>query len=264
MAQGSTIEWTESTWNPVTGCTKISPGCKHCYAERMAERLQAMGQQNYWNGFRLTLQPHMLELPLRWSKPQTIFVNSMSDLFHSDVPVEYIQRVFDVMRRAYWHRFQVLTKRPERLVALEPKLEWAPNVWMGVSVESDKYRSRIDELRATRAPLKFLSLEPLIGPLHELDLDGIHWVILGGESGPHARPMDPTWAIDVRDQCHQAKVPFFFKQWGGKNKKQAGRVLGGRTWDEMPEEPACWLPLGVLSSSGGRPTQRLEKRRSHS
>ena len=242
MAQGSAIEWTQSTWNPVTGCTKVSPGCKHCYAERMAERLQAMGQQNYRNGFRLTLQPHMLELPLRWGRPQTIFVNSMSDLFHDDVPVEYIQRVFDVMRRAFWHRFQVLTKRPERLVALEPRLEWAPNIWMGVSVESDKYRSRIDHLRATRASVRFLSLEPLIGPLHGLDLDGIHWVILGGESGPHARPMDPTWAIDVRDQCHEAKVPFFFKQWGGANKKRTGRVLGGRTWDEMPTAPTAWPP----------------------
>jgi len=252
MAQGSTIEWTESTWNPVTGCTKISPGCKHCYAERMAERLQAMGQHNYRNGFQLTLQAHMLELPLRWSKPQAIFVNSMSDLFHDDVPVGFIQRVFDVMRRAYWHRFQVLTKRSERLAAIEPKLDWAPNIWMGVSVESDRYRSRIDELRATRAQLKFLSLEPLVGPLHGLDLDGIHWVILGGESGPHARPMDPSWAIDVRDQCHQAKVPFFFKQWGGKNKKRAGRVLGGRTWDEMPADPAAW-PL--LSPGGGPRTQ---------
>jgi protein gp37 len=245
MAQGSAIEWTEATWNPVTGCTKVSPGCKHCYAERMAGRLQAMGQRNYRNGFRLTLQPHMLELPLRWGKAQTIFVNSMSDLFHEDVPIEFIQQVFAVMRRAHWHRFQVLTKRSERLAALEPELDWAPNIWMGVSVESDKYRSRIDELRATRAPVKFLSLEPLLGPLRGLDLDGIHWVILGGESGPNARPMDPAWALDVRDQCHRAKVPFFFKQWGGKNKKRAGRLLGGRTWDEMPAVPGAAL---VLSS----------------
>jgi protein gp37 len=238
MAQGSGIEWTESTWNPVTGCTKISPGCKHCYAERMAERLQAMGQENYRNGFELALQPHMLELPLRWRKPQTIFVNSMSDLFHEDVPLNYIQRVFHVMRRADWHRFQVLTKRADRLAELDAKLQWTPNIWMGVSVEKDKYRSRIDDLRATGAMLKFLSLEPLLGPLHKLDLRGIHWVIVGGESGPMARPMDAAWATDLRDQCRQAKVPFFFKQWGGRNKKRAGRVLDGRTWDEMPTDPA--------------------------
>lgn len=234
MAQGSGIEWTESTWNPVTGCTKISPGCKHCYAERMAERLQAMGQENYKDGFELTLQPHMLELPLRWRKPQTIFVNSMSDLFHKAVPLDYIQRVFDVMRRAHWHRFQVLTKRADRLAELDCKLEWASNIWMGVSVESDKYRSRIDHLRSSRALVKFLSLEPLLGPLHALDLRAIDWVIVGGESGAKARPMDAAWAIDLRDQCTAAEVPFFFKQWGGRNKKQAGRTLDGRTWDEMP------------------------------
>jgi len=238
MAQGSGIEWTESTWNPITGCTKISPGCKYCYAERMAERLQAMGQENYRNGFELTLQPHMLELPLRWKKPQTIFVNSMSDLFHKDVPLDYIQRVFEVMRRADWHRFQVLTKRADRLAELDSSLQWAPNIWMGVSVESDKYRERIDDLRATRAMLKFLSLEPLLGPLPDLDLNGIHWVIVGGESGPKSRPMDAAWARDLRDQCRRGRVPFFFKQWGGKNKKQAGRVLDGRTWDEMPANPA--------------------------
>jgi protein gp37 len=238
MGLKSAIEWTESTWNPVTGCTKISPGCTHCYAERMAERLQAMGQDNYRNGFRLTLQPHMLELPLRWKKPQAIFVNSMSDLFHEDVPLDYIQRVFDVMRRAHWHRFQVLTKRSDRLADLSGDLDWAPNIWMGVSVESDTYRGRIDALRGTAALTKFLSLEPLLGPLHALDLRDIQWVIVGGESGPGARPMDPTWATDLRDQCRRAKVPFFFKQWGGKNKKHAGRILDGRTWDEMPAAPA--------------------------
>jgi protein gp37 len=237
MAQGSSIEWTESTWNPVTGCTKTSPGCKHCYAERMAERLQAMGQENYRNGFELTLQPHMLNLPLRWKRPQTIFVNSMSDLFHVDVPLEYIQQVFSVMRQAYWHRFQVLTKRSERLVQLEPSLVWSQNIWMGVSVESDRYRSRVDDLRVTRASLKFLSLEPLLGPLPKLDLREIDWVILGGESGPNARPMDPAWAIEVREQCRRANVPFFFKQWGGRNKKLAGRMLEGRTWDQMPTRP---------------------------
>jgi len=234
MAKGSGIEWTESTWNPVTGCTKVSPGCKFCYAERMAERLQAMGQDNYRDGFRLTLQPHMLELPLRWKKPQTIFVNSMSDLFHKDIPLDYLLSMFDVMRRAHWHSFQVLTKRSDRLAALDPQIEWAPNIWMGVSVESDAYRFRIDDLRATRAMLKFLSLEPLLGPLPNLDLRGIDWAIVGGESGPWSRPMDAAWAIDLRDQCRAAKVRFFFKQWGGKNKKRAGRLLEGRTWDQMP------------------------------
>jgi protein gp37 len=238
MAHGSSIEWTESTWNPVTGCTKISPGCKHCYAERMAERLQAMGQSNYRNGFGLTLQPQMLELPLTWKRPQTIFVNSMSDLFHDDVPLAYVHRVFDVMRRAHWHRFQVLTKRASRLALVDPELEWAPNVWMGVSVESMKCATRIDDLRSTRAHVRFLSLEPLLGALPDLDLRGIHWAIVGGESGPRARPMAAAWALDIRDQCRRAGVPFFFKQWGGKNKKRAGRVLDGRTWDEMPKQGA--------------------------
>jgi protein gp37 len=237
MAHRSEIEWTESTWNPVTGCTKISPGCKHCYAERMAERLHAMGQPNYRNGFRLTVQPHMLELPLRWRKPQTIFVNSMSDLFHDEVPVEYIEQVFDVMRRASWHRFQVLTKRARRLAELGPRLRWASNVWMGVSVENDKYRGRIDDLRSTHARTKFLSLEPLLGPLPDLDLREIDWVIVGGESGPRSRAIDPAWVVDLRDQCRRAGVAFFFKQWGGKNKKRAGRELDGRTWDEMPSAP---------------------------
>lgn len=247
MAHGSGIEWTESTWNPVTGCSKISPGCKHCYAKRMAERLQAMGQANYANGFALTLQPHMLELPLRWKKPQTIFVNSMSDLFHRDVPTEFILKVFDVMRRAHWHRFQVLTKRPGRLLDLDVRLEWSPNVWMGVSVESDKYRTRIDDLRATRAKVKFLSLEPLLGPLNELDLSGIDWAIVGGESGPGARPVDATWVRDLRDQCVRSGVPFFFKQWGGTNKKAAGRALDGRTWNEMPRLPRTSSTLGAPS-----------------
>jgi protein gp37 len=234
MAQGSGIEWTEATWNPVTGCTKVSPGCKFCYAERMAERLQAMGQANYRDGFRLTLQPHMLELPLHWKKPKTIFVNSMSDLFHRDIPLDYLLQVFDVMRRAHWHSFQVLTKRSDRLAQLAPSIEWTPNVWMGVSVESDAYRFRIDDLRETKAAVKFLSLEPLLGPLPRLDLHGIDWAIVGGESGPLARPMEAAWVIDLRDQCRAAKVRFFFKQWGGKNKKRAGRLLEGRTWDQMP------------------------------
>lgn len=234
MAQGSGIEWTESTWNPVTGCTKISPGCKHCYAERMAERLQAMGQPNYANGFALTLQPQMLERPLGWKKPQTIFVNSMSDLFHDHVPVEFIRRVFDVMAQADWHRFQVLTKRAERLAAIAGDLSWPDNVWMGVSVESARYRHRVDCLRTTPARTKFLSIEPLLGPIPDLDLTRIDWVIVGGESGPGARPMREEWVTDLRDQCAAARVPFFFKQWGGRNKKATGRVLEGRVWDEMP------------------------------
>jgi protein gp37 len=200
----------------------------------MSFRLQAMGQRNYLNAFTLTVQEHMLELPLRWKKPQVIFVNSMSDLFHKEVPTDYIQRVFDVMLRAHWHRFQVLTKRSERLLALSPKLSWQSNIWMGVSVESDDYAFRIDHLRRTGAETKFLSLEPLLGPLPNLNLDRIDWVIVGGESGPGARSMDPLWVTDLRDQCQRASVPFFFKQWGGFRKKEAGRTLDGRTWDEMP------------------------------
>lgn len=233
MAQ-SKIEWTESSWNPISGCTKISPGCKNCYAERMALRLQAMGQTNYANGFELTLQEHMLERPLQWKKPQLIFVNSMSDLFHKDVPVEYIHRVFDVMRRASWHNFQVLTKRAERLAKLSEKIDWPDNVWMGVSVETQKYAYRIDHLRQTGAKIKFLSLEPLLGPLQQLNLEGIDWAIVGGESGPRARPIKREWVIGIRDQCLSAKVPFFFKQWGGTNKKKSGRSLDGRTWDQLP------------------------------
>jgi protein gp37 len=233
MAQSS-IEWTESTWNPITGCTKISPGCKHCYAERMAFRLQAMGQENYANGFELTLQEHMLERPLQWQKPQLIFVNSMSDLFHKDVPLEYIQRIFDVMRRAHWHTFQVLTKRSQLLFDYHEQIEWPDNVWMGVSVETQKYTYRIDHLRQTGAKTKFLSLEPLIGPLPDLNLENIDWAIVGGESGPGARPIQPEWVLEIRDQCVAAGVPFFFKQWGGINKKKNGRLLQGRTWDQLP------------------------------
>lgn len=234
----SSIEWTEATWNPVTGCDKISPGCKFCYAERLAFRLKAMGQANYRNGFELTLQPTMLEKPLSWKKPQVIFVNSMSDLFHKDIPEYYIQQVFDVMRRAHWHQFQVLTKRADRLEELSPSIDWPANVWMGVSVESEKYLSRIDHLRRTGAKTKFLSLEPLIGPLPNMNLEGIHWAIVGGESGPGCRPMSEVWALDIRDQCKKAKVPFFFKQWGGVNKKRAGRELEGKLYNEMPVRPA--------------------------
>ncbi|MDQ3009193.1 MAG: phage Gp37/Gp68 family protein [Acidobacteriota bacterium] len=234
MATNSAIEWTEATWNPLTGCNKISPGCKHCYAERLAVRLQAMGQANYVNGFKLTLQEQALKLPLQWKKPRTVFVNSMSDLFHKDVPAKFIQRVFDVMRQAHWHQFQVLTKRAERLSALNKKLIWTPNIWMGVSVENRDYVHRIDHLRQTQACVRFLSLEPLLGPLPNLDLKGVDWVIVGGESGPGARRMEPEWVQDIRDQCYQAGVPFFFKQWGGVRKSKTGRDLDGRTWDDMP------------------------------
>ena len=247
MAVGSTIEWTEATWNPVTGCTKISPGCKHCYAERMARRLQAMGQANYRNGFRLTLQPNMLELPLRWRRPRTIFVNSMSDLFHQEIPVQYVEEVFKVMGRASWHTFQVLTKRSGRLTEVSPLLPWRPNIWMGVSVESDRYAFRIDDLRRTEANVRFLSLEPLLGPLTRLDLRGIDWVIVGGESGPGARPMEPAWVLDIKDQCQRAGVAFFFKQWGGRCKARTGRLLDGRTWDEMPARAP--LDRASISSS---------------
>lgn len=234
MAAKSSIEWTESTWNPLTGCTKISPGCEHCYAERMALRLQAMGQPNYVNGFKLTMHEQSLGLPLQWKKPQTIFVNSMSDLFHKEVPLEFILRTFDVMRRAHWHRFQILTKRADRLLELDSLLPWAAHIWMGVSVENSAYTFRTDCLRQTGAKIKFLSFEPLLGPVHDVNLDGIDWVIVGGESGPRARPMDPLWVVDIRNQCQNAEVPLFFKQWGGTNKKKEGRELEGRTWDEMP------------------------------
>lgn len=234
MPTKSSIEWTESTWNPVTGCSKVSPGCRHCYAERMAARLQAMGQPSYANGFEVTLQPHTLETPLRWKKPQVIFVNSMSDLFHEKVPEEYILEVFRVMNDAHWHQFQILTKRPERLVELDSRLPWAPHIWMGVSVETAAYKPRINLLRGTGAHLRFLSLEPLLGPLTPLELEGINWVIVGGESGPGARPMETSWVRDIRDQCVAERVPFFFKQWGGVNKKRAGRKLDRRTWDQLP------------------------------
>lgn len=234
MAQNSAIEWTETTWNPLTGCTKISPGCKHCYAERMSLRLQAMGQANYANGFKLTLHEQMLEVPLRWKKPRFVFVNSMSDLFHQEVPEEFIQRVFGVMRRASWHVFQVLTKRSDRLVKLSSEIDWPGNVWMGVSVEQSDYTFRIDHLRQTKAKVRFLSLEPLLGPLESLNLERIHWVIAGGESGPGARPMEEAWVTEIRDQCLEAEVPFFFKQWGGVFKSRTGRTLEGQTWDQMP------------------------------
>jgi len=234
MPTPTSIEWTSLTWNPVTGCSKISPGCAHCYAERMSRRLKAMGQPNYQNEFRVTLHERVVEAPMSWRKPQMVFVNSMSDLFHKDVPLEFIRKVFGVMEQAERHQFQVLTKRSGRLREISGKLPWPENVWMGVSVENAKYITRIDDLRRTPAKVKFLSIEPLLGPIPDLDLDGIDWVIVGGESGPGARPMLEEWVIDIRNQCLRANIPFFFKQWGGTNKKKAGRMLEGRIWDQMP------------------------------
>jgi len=237
MAAKSAIEWTESTWNPVTGCTKISAGCANCYAERMAGRLQAMGQPRYAKGFAVAAHAIALPLPLQWKKSQMIFVNSMGDLFHDRVTDSFILKVFDVMHRADWHVFQLLTKRSARLAALAPRLPWKPHIWMGVTVESADYIQRIDHLRQTGAHTKFLSIEPMLGPMPNLNLRGLDWVIVGGESGPGARPMQKAWAVDVREQCQQAGVAFFFKQWGGFRKKQAGRKLEGRTWDDMPPLP---------------------------
>jgi protein gp37 len=234
----SRIEWTESTWNPVTGCTKISAGCAHCYAERMAKRLLAMGQPNYRNGFKVTCHPQALEMPLRWKKSKMIFVNSMSDLFHKKVPATFIEEIFFTMNQARWHTFQILTKRADRLLQLSSRVKWTPNIWMGVTVENADHVDRIDRLREVPAAVRFLSLEPLLGPLPELNLSNIDWVIVGGESGPGARPMDPAWALDIRDQSLNAEVAFFFKQWGGVRKKKAGRLLEKRTWDQMPIEAA--------------------------
>jgi len=235
MARQSDIEWTEGTWNPVTGCTKVGPGCRNCYAERMALRLQAMGHPRYRNGFELTMHEDALETPLRWRAPQIIFVNSMSDLFHEYLPLSFIRRVFEVMERASWHRFQVLTKRARRLAELAGELPWPGNVWMGVSVETQDYAPRIDELRKTPARVKFASFEPLLGPVETVDLDGLDWVIAGGESGPGARPMNADWVRAIRDLCRKKEIPFFFKQWGGRDRKRAGRMLDGRLWSQYPE-----------------------------
>lgn len=246
MANNSAIEWTEATWNPIVGCTVISPGCTNCYAMRMARRLEAMGQPKYtgttrisggrskWNG-TIRLDEKSLSLPATWKTGRMIFVNSMSDLFHEKVPVAFIRRVFDSMRDAPQHTFQILTKRAERLESLSYEFDWPKNVWMGVSVENSDYEFRIDHLRNTDAEVKFLSLEPLLGPLEGLNLAGIDWVITGGESGPGARPMNADWVRSIRDQCKEGGIAFHFKQWGGKNKKKAGRILDDRTWDEFPE-----------------------------
>ena len=234
MSGTSTIEWTDSTWNPVTGCTKVSPGCAHCYAETFAERWRGIPGHPYEQGFDLKIWPQRLEQPLLWKKPRIIFVNSMSDLFHEEVPLSYIQKVFAVMAQADWHVFQVLTKRAERMEELAPKLKWPKNVWMGVSVENRDTLWRVQHLRRVPANVRFLSIEPLLGSMGRFSLKKIDWVIVGGESGPKARPMKEEWVMGIKNQCEKQGVPFFFKQWGGVQKKKNGRILEGRTWDEMP------------------------------
>jgi protein gp37 len=242
MAANSTIEWTEATWNPTTGCDRISPGCDHCYAMTLAKRLKAMGSSKYQldgdsrtsgPGFKLTCHDDALDIPRTWRQPRTVFVNSMSDLFHDDVPLEFIQRVFNVMRETPRHTYQVLTKRAQRLTRIAGEIDWPSNVWMGVSIESQRYAFRADRLRRVPAAVRFLSVEPLLGPV-DVDLAGIDWVIVGGESGTHARPIDPAWVMAIRDQCVEAGVAFFFKQWGGRTPKAGGRRLEGRAWDEVP------------------------------
>jgi protein gp37 len=230
----SSIEWTELTWNPTTGCSKYSNGCKYCYAEIMSKRLQAMGVEKYKDAFEVRIHPDQLLLPYKWKTPKIVFVNSMSDLFHKEVPADFIKRVFSVMNDNPQHVFQILTKRAERLIALSAELVWTDNIWMGVSVEDTSVTHRVDRLRETSAHIKFLSCEPLLGPLPGLNLDGIHWLIVGGESGTRPRPMREDWVFDIQRQCEEQGVKFFFKQWGGRNKKAAGRLLNGRTYDDMP------------------------------
>ena len=237
MSDNSAIEWTDASWNPVTGCNKISPGCKLCYAERMVPRLMAMKNPRYKNGFRVTLHHDLLNLPSRWKKPRKIFVNSMSDLFHETVPFDFILRVFEEIDRCRRHTFQVLTKRPETALDMSPDLPWPPNLLMGVSVENQDYVHRIDTLRQIPGQFRFLSMEPLLSATPDLNLEDIHWLIAGGESGPGARPVDVEWIRDLRDQCQAADIPFFFKQWGGVQKRKHGRELDGRTWDETPSLP---------------------------
>lgn len=230
------IQWTEQTWNPITGCSKISDGCLNCYAARMAKRLKAMGNSRYRNEFEVTMHNDLYDVPIRIKTPKMIFVNSMSDLFHEDVPDEDILKIFDTMNKASWHTFQVLTKRPERVLKMDDSgmLSWSNNIWMGTTVENDKYLHRIDCLRQTKAYVKFLSCEPLLGSLTTMDLNGIDWVIVGGESGPHSREMKEKWVLDIKDMCRTHNIPFFFKQWGGINKKKTGRVLLGKIYDEFP------------------------------
>jgi protein gp37 len=252
MAQNSQIEWTEATWNPVTGCTKLSPGCKRCYAERMAKRLAAMGVPQYRQGFKVTVQPGALSLPAKWKKPRVIFVNSMSDLFHEDVPLRFIQQVFEVMEGTPQHTYQVLTKRPEVAKEYAVQLPWPANVWLGTSVESALFLHRVRTLTRIPAHVRFLSVEPLLGPLPGLNLRGIDWVIVGGESGPGARAMKPEWVTQIRDICLAQDVPFFFKQWGGVHKKKNGRLLEGRTWDEVPTAGGLRKSVHVsVAATGG-------------
>jgi protein gp37 len=234
MSDRSRIEWTQATWNPVTGCSKVSPGCAHCYAETFAERWRGVPGHPYEQGFDLRLWPQRLEVPLRWTRPRMIFVNSMSDLFHEDIPDDYVAEVFDIMRRAHWHVFQILTKREDRMVELGAELPWPANVWMGVSIENRRFVHRADRLREVDAAVRFISAEPLLGPLEGLDLTDIDWLIAGGESGPRHRPVHAEWLRDLRDHCAAEDVAFFFKQWGGARPKSGGRELDGRTWDEMP------------------------------
>jgi len=238
----SAIEWTVTTWNPVTGCTKISPGCKHCYAESFSRRLKAQGHPRYKHGFKVTIHRNMLGFPPKWKKPRLVFVNSMSDLFHEEVPADFIKDTFEVMRESDTHQFQILTKRSDRVLNLDTDLEWPPNVWMGVSVENEEYTSRINDLRRTGAFVKFVCFEPLLGPISHLDLGLIDWVIVGGESGPGARVMQRDWVRVIRDKCLENDIPFFFKQWGGTQRKKAGRLLDGRIWDQMPAN-AAGIPL---------------------
>jgi len=249
MGDRSSIEWTEATWNPTTGCDRISQGCDNCYALAMAKRLKAMGQPHYQRdgdprtsgpGFGVTSHANALGLPLTWTKPKLVFVNSMSDLFHARVTLTFINEVFQVMAATPQHTYQVLTKRARRLRRLAPELDWPPNVWMGVSIEDATVMDRVEDLRSVPAAIRFLSCEPLLGPLYQLPLQGIHWVIAGGESGPNARPMDSEWVEDIRDQCTTAGIPFFFKQWGGRTPRAGGRQLDGRTWDDMPQ------PAGIV------------------
>ena len=235
MAESS-IEWTEMTWNPTTGCTKISAGCKFCYAEVMAHRLKAMGLDKYKTGFKLAIHEDTLSIPYSWKGSKIVFVNSMSDLFHKDIPLAFIKKVFKVMNENSQHTFQILTKRPDLALEYDKELVWSSNIWMGVSVEDERVISRIDYLRETSAFIKFLSCEPLIGPLQNINLKKIDWVIVGGESGRKARPMEAEWVMDIKKQCRANKVAFFFKQWGGTNKKKTGRLLNGKTYDEMPKK----------------------------
>ncbi len=237
MPDNSPIEWTEATWNPVTGCDQVSPGCAHCYAKTFAERWKGIPGHPYEQGFELRLWPERLDQPLRWRRPRTIFVNSMSDLFHEEIPDEFVEDVFRVMSEADWHVFQILTKRHERLVELSERLPWPPNVWMGVSIENRRFVHRADYLRRVPASVRFISAEPLLGALNDLDLDGIDWLIAGGESGPGHRPVQEQWLTELRDRCEQDEVAFFFKQWGGARPKSGGRELDGRTWDQMPPSP---------------------------